>query len=234
MRSDVLDRLERAFEGVVERTISGVFRLRVQPAEIGRRLERAMLDGRVTSVGAPLAPNLYEVHLHPEDAAEFADWEDALCREMESWLADLAYSRALSTIGPFRVRITEDAAVRRRAVRATARFDAGGEKAVFSGVRDGKRGPLLRLLPERAGVPDAALSDRGLTVGRATENDLVIAKPEVSRHHARLDLDQQIWHVVDLSSTNGTWLNDARIARAEIAAGDVLAFGCVRFRIMSG
>lgn len=230
----MLGRLERAFEGVVERTISGVFRLRVQPAEIGRRLERAMLDGRVTSVGAPLAPNRYEVHLHPQDAAEYADWQDALCREMETWLAELAFARGLSTIGPIRVGISEDAAVRRRGVGATARFDAGEEKAVSTRWRDVERGPLLRLLPELAGVPAAALSTGGLTVGRATENDLVIANPEVSRHHARLDLEEQVWHVLDLSSTNGTWINDARISRGEINAGDVLAFGSVRFRIMSG
>ena len=45
----------------MEGSIAGIFRLRVQPAEIGRRLERAMLDGRVTSVGTSCAPNLYEV-----------------------------------------------------------------------------------------------------------------------------------------------------------------------------
>ncbi len=234
MDSHVLGRLERAFEGVVERTMSGVFRLRVQPAEIGRRLERAMLDGRVTSVGAPLAPNRYEIHLHPDDAAEFADWQDALCREMESWLAELAFARGLSTIGPIRVGIREDAAVRRRGVGATARFDAGAEKADFPRFRDTVRGPLLRLLPELAGFPAAALSTGGLTIGRAPENDLVIADPEVSRHHARLDVAEQVWHVVDLSSTNGTWINDDRVSRGEIKAGDVLAFGSVRFRIMTG
>ena len=71
----MLARLERALERIVEGSIAGVFRLRVQPAEIGRRLERAMLDGRVTSVGTSLAPNLYEVRLHPEDAAAFAEWD---------------------------------------------------------------------------------------------------------------------------------------------------------------
>ena len=79
----MLARLERALEQAVEGSIAGLFRLRVQPAEIGRQLERAMLDGRAASMGSQLAPNAFVVRLHPEDAAAFAGWEDALAREME-------------------------------------------------------------------------------------------------------------------------------------------------------
>src|ERR671911_52440 len=118
----MLARLERALERIVEGSIARVFRLRVQPAEIGRRLERAMLDGRVTSVGTSLAPNLYEVRLHPEDAAAFAEWDGALSREMETWLGEFAFAQGLSTVGPIRVRLVEDASVGRRSVRAEGRF----------------------------------------------------------------------------------------------------------------
>src|SRR5919112_5908905 len=123
-RRIMLTRLERALERIVEGSIAGVFRLRVQPAEIGRRLERAMLDGRVTSVGTSLAPNLYEVRLHPEDAAAFTGWEQALSREMETWLAEFAFARGLSTVGPIQVHLVEDTSVGRRSVQAEGRLDA--------------------------------------------------------------------------------------------------------------
>jgi hypothetical protein len=230
----MLARLERALERIVEGSIAGVFRLRVQPAEIGRRLERAMLDGRVTSVGTSLAPNLYEVRLHPEDAAAFAGWDEALCREMESWLAELAFTRGLSTVGPIRVRLVVDAAVRRRSVRAEGHFAGGGDPAGKSRRSDRGLPEPLRLLPFDPGAPRLVLRSSMVTVGRAEDNDLVLADPEVSRHHARLEPDGQGWRTVDLGSTNGTWVNGVRLNAAAIAVGDEVAFGGVRYTVAAG
>src|SRR5687768_3823457 len=153
----MLARLERALERIVEGSVAGVFRLRVQPAEIGRRLERAMLDGRVTSVGTSLAPNLYEVRLHPEDAAAFTGWDQALSREMETWLAEFAVARGLSTLGPIQVHLVEDASVSRRSVQAEGRF-AGGAAPAETRLRP-DRGLYrpLRLLPIDAGMPPVSL-----------------------------------------------------------------------------
>ena len=217
----------------MEGSIAGVFRLRVQPAEIGRRLERAMLDGRVTSVGTSLAPNLYEVRLHPEDAAAFAGWDEALSREMETWLAELAFARGLSTVGPIQVRLIEDASVSRRSVRAEGRF-AGGAAAAQSRRPERVLPRPLRLLPIAPGVPPASLQSGPVTVGRAYDNDLVSADAEVSRHHARLEPDGQSWRAVDLGSTNGTWINGARRNVATIAVGDEVAFGGVRYTVAAG
>jgi hypothetical protein len=230
----VLARLERALERVVEGNIAKVFRLRVQPAEIGRRLERAMLDGRVTSVGTSLAPNLYEVRLHPEDAAAFAEWDEALSREMETWLAELAFTRGLSTVGPIRVRLVEDASVGRRSVRAEGRF-AGVAAPVATHRRPERDLPQpLRLLPIEPGGPHLSLRSSPVTVGRADDNDLVLADPEVSRHHTRLEPDSQGWRAIDLGSTNGTWVNGVRLNAAIIAVGDDLEFGDVRYTVAPG
>ena len=230
----MLARLERALERIVEGSIAGVFRLRVQPAEIGRRLERAMLDGRVTSVGTSLAPNLYEVRLHPEDAAAFAEWDGALSREMETWLAELAFARGLSTVGPIQVRLVADASVGRRSVRAEGRFAGGAAPAGKSRRSDRDLPGPLRLLPITPDVPHATLRSSMVTVGRAEDNDLVLGDPEVSRHHARLEPDGQGWRAVDLGSTNGTWVNGVRLNAATIAVGDEVAFGGVRYTVAAG
>jgi hypothetical protein len=227
----MLARFERALERMVEGSVAGVFRLRVQPAEIGRRLERAMLDGRVTSVGTSLAPNLYEVRLHPEDAARFTSWEQALRREMETWLAELAFARGLSTVGPIKVHLVEDASVGRRSVQAEGRFDPGaaaGEKS-----RRSDCGPFrpLRLLPIDAGMPPVALVSSPVRVGRAADNDLVLPDPEVSRHHARLEPEGEGWRAIDLGSTNGTWVNGVRLNAGTITSGDEVAFGSIRYTV---
>ena len=50
-----------------------------------------------------------------------------------------------------------------------------------------------------------------LTVGRVQGNDIVLAKRNVSKQHARLLLKNDQAVVVDLNSTNGTWVNGRKI-----------------------
>ncbi|MEM7137445.1 MAG: ATPase, T2SS/T4P/T4SS family [Myxococcota bacterium] len=50
-----------------------------------------------------------------------------------------------------------------------------------------------------------------LTVGRVNGNDIVLAKRNVSKQHARLSLEDEKAVVVDLNSTNGTWVNGRKI-----------------------
>jgi hypothetical protein len=225
----VLSRLERAFERIVEGSIAGVFRLRVQPAEIGRQLERAMLERRVTSVGTTLAPNLYLVRLHPDDADTFSGWEDALCREMETWLAEVAYARGLATIGAIRVQIAPDPDVARRSVQAHGRFS---DTPPIDGATAAKRTRTrYRLVPAQPLMPAIALSIGILTVGRGDDNDVVLPDPEVSRRHARIECHGQACTVVDLGSTNRTWVNGVAVEQAGIEPGDELRFGGVRFTV---
>lgn len=44
-------------------------------------------------------------------------------------------------------------------------------------------------------------------IGRAAENDIVIQEPSVSRQHARLIHDEQLWVMSDLNSVNGLRFN---------------------------
>jgi hypothetical protein len=227
----MLGRFERAMERLVEGSVAGVFRLRVQPAEIGRRLERAMLDGRVASVGAMLAPNHFEARLHPDDAAVFADWEEALCREMETWLAEVAFARGLTTVGAIRVHLIPDQRINRRSVRATARFERRmGDPA---GERSGTA--PLRLTPIQNGFATLRLSGAASrSVGRDRDNDLVLPHPEISRRHAWIELDRHRWRINDLNSTNGTWVNGDRISSEVISVGDEVSFAGLRFTFGPG
>lgn len=55
------------------------------------------------------------------------------------------------------------------------------------------------------------LTERGLTIGRGTENDLVIAYSDVSRCHARIRFEGGRYQVSDLGSANGTYLGDVHL-----------------------
>ena len=227
----MLIRLERAIERLVEGGVAGAFRLRVQPAEIGRHLERAMRDTRRSSVGGTLTANVYLVRIHPEDAAAFAGWEAALSHELERWLAELAFSQGFATVGPVQVFIAADAAVRRRSVRVEASF---AENPTLASLADHGRAVGLLLRPDDDRFPMVMLQDPDISVGRAIGNDLVIDHPEVSRRHARLEADRSGWQMRDLGSRNGTWRNGLAVTQAAIGPGDEIAFGGVRYRVVSG
>lgn len=65
---------------------------------------------------------------------------------------------------------------------------------------------------------------RILTVGRREDNDVVIDDPSVSACHARFCVEEEGGlFVVDLDSSNGTWLNGRQIGRERLAPGDVLS-----------
>jgi len=74
----------------------------------------------------------------------------------------------------------------------------------------------------------------GLTIGRGTDNDLVLDHPKVSRNHAKVAFDGRTYTVTDLDSTNGTYLANVKLLPGvpEIWAGDqALRIGDVWLRL---
>jgi len=72
---------------------------------------------------------------------------------------------------------------------------------------------------------------RTLVVGRAVTSDVPIYDPTISRRHAEIVLTEAGVRVTDLGSSNGTFLNGAKITEAEAGANDVVTFGKVAFRV---
>ena len=69
------------------------------------------------------------------------------------------------------------------------------------------------------------------TVGRATRADFIVDAALVSRLHCRLTTRDGDVEVVDLKSTNGTYVNDKRVHKATLAEGDRLRVGRVELKI---
>jgi pSer/pThr/pTyr-binding forkhead associated (FHA) protein len=69
------------------------------------------------------------------------------------------------------------------------------------------------------------------TVGRAPRADFVVDAALVSRLHCRLTAGTERVDVEDLSSTNGTYVNDTRVMRAQLTSGDRLRVGRVELTV---
>ncbi len=77
-----------------------------------------------------------------------------------------------------------------------------------------------------------ALSGETLTIGRSAESSLVIRDEYTSTHHARLFIRGDVWHIQDLASTNGTFLDSVRVREAvPLAPGSSVSIGTTSFEL---
>ncbi len=65
-------------------------------------------------------------------------------------------------------------------------------------------------------------------LGRGPACRLVLDHDSVSRAHAQLRRTDEGWEILDLESTNGTWVNGWRVERATLHPGDVVQLGELR------
>ncbi|WP_350276910.1 FHA domain-containing protein [Kribbella sp. HUAS MG21] len=70
-------------------------------------------------------------------------------------------------------------------------------------------------------------------IGRAPDCDLILDRPEVSRHHAELlRIDPTGYELRDLGSTNGTQVNGAPVQTAMVGHGDEIRLGALPYRLL--
>jgi pSer/pThr/pTyr-binding forkhead associated (FHA) protein len=68
-----------------------------------------------------------------------------------------------------------------------------------------------------------------VNIGRADYNDLIIPDESISTSHAKLQRREGVWVLVDLESTNGTFVDGERIkADTPIAPGTMVRFGDIQ------
>ncbi|MBU0704890.1 MAG: FHA domain-containing protein, partial [Chloroflexi bacterium] len=110
--------------------------------------------------------------------------------------------------------------------------EAGGPAIpAAGGTRIIERAPKhLAMLVDRS-RPDQKFDLKGtVNVGRASDNQMIVDDPTVSRHHAWIKSEGEEFLVFDVGSGNGTFVNDERIEEPRrLENGDVVRFGEVTF-----
>jgi len=77
-----------------------------------------------------------------------------------------------------------------------------------------------------------ALESDVVTIGRWSENDIVLPDREVSRHHAQIRQDSGQYVLVDLGSKNGTLINGVRAERAIVLRDGDEILVAPRYRLL--
>ena len=80
------------------------------------------------------------------------------------------------------------------------------------------------------------LDKDAIAIGRGRDNDIVLSSDSVSRRHSRLERRADGIYVIDLASTNGTYVNDSNepVKERRLERGDQLRIGATIFKYLSG
>ncbi|MGI8425268.1 MAG: FhaA domain-containing protein [Actinomycetota bacterium] len=212
----IAEEFEKRLEKMVEGVFSKAFRSDVEPSEIGRRLLREMEGGKSISVSAVYVPNVYVIGLPPADFQRFEGLMSNLKTEFAGLLKANAAQRRWRPAGPLDIRFEQDDQI------AEGKFQV---QALHEQADEPMAAPATIALVGSEQSQVWSLDQPRLTLGRASTNEIMVADPNASREHARLEERDGSWWLVDLGSTNGTLVNETLIKERRLTPGDRITIG---------
>jgi hypothetical protein len=201
------------------------------------------MDDRAAIVaqGRTLVPNDFVVELADPDHQRLEVYADSLGIELATLAREYAREQGYSFVGPVQMRFegvpdltTGTFRIRSGVIRGTTVEDGEIRRPASDLPRQtGNFAGHPRLLVSTAGQgPDGASSQRTFDLtapitilGRGTDCDLRLVDPGVSRHHAELRVEDGEVVLVDLGSTNGTFVNGQPIRRVALVDGTQVTLG---------
>ena len=90
--------------------------------------------------------------------------------------------------------------------------------------------PVLVITNNGSIIQELSMDKSRLLVGRSEHNDIAISSRFISRHHALLVLHGKTTFLMDLNSTNGTFVNSKRVSNHVLLHDDVITVGHHRIK----
>ena len=238
----VLQRFERRLEGMVEGTFARVFKSELQPVEVASAVQHEMDErAAIVAQGRTLVPNDFVVEIAQTDAERLDVLAEDLGVELATLARDHAKEQGYSFVGPVRIRFegvpdltTGTFRIRSGVIRGHT-VEAG---EVRQPVSDLPRAPSTQFPGHPRLVVSGSSPGTGVVagstyelqtpvtlLGRGTDCDLRLVDPGVSRHHSELRVEDGQVVLVDLGSTNGTFVNGQPVRRVGLVDGTTVTLG---------
>ncbi len=238
----ILQRVEAFLERLFEAP-AGRLGARLQPVSLAKRIERAMDTTKSFREDGVIVPNEFDLHLSPADFASFESYRSALEDDLAHGVLTRARHEHYTLVARPRVRLMSDDGVSRGDVRVATRVvDDAGERlhrdtpmpvttdtVVLRSQQDGSpqsgRRAFLVVATDGQSPVRFDLGGPLITVGRASDNDVIVDDPLVSRHHCQLKLQHGAYGLVDLGSRNGSMVNGQAVQQVALGPGDLIRIG---------
>ena len=231
-----LSKFESLAQGLVEGSLGRLLGGGVTPADIaahlGRVAEDSCLNGQVADA--------YRIRLHPADLEALLDTFPDLESELENVLLTLVHQSDLTIAAYPEVKLFADTAVKRHEIRIQATRQARNETTQLQPID-----AVSAELREAIATLDAYLVVDGrhhipldkpiLTIGRRTDNHIVLDAATVSRRHAQLRWRYGHFVLYDLSRRDGrTQVNGQSVNECVLQAGDIITLSNVKLLYAEG
>ncbi|SFG36775.1 FHA domain-containing protein [Desulfotomaculum arcticum] len=249
-----LSELEGSLERIIEGFFKDKFKGSLQPVDMAKRLAREMREQRRTGLKDIFVPNRYEIFLNPGEYNANEPVIEHLSGELQEYVAGKAAEKKYTLLGRIEVSFDQDQAVAPGEMVIKSYFDeeendveeesAPVSEATMQYVPiKGEFAPSARELPEAAAsleVLEGPLSGRRYQVegnlaviGRKESCDIFLPDESISRRHALISRVGRQFYIKDQASTNGTYINGARVEQEELMPGDMIKIGRIllRFRV---
>ena len=207
--------LERFFERLFERQTARLFRTKLQPIQLQRRVERAMESERVRDGDRTLVPNRYAIHLAPPDLDALREKHPSLASDLADAALGFARGHGYHLADRPTVSLIADATVETGDVRVAAGLDSEAKSRVAK--RPGK-GAAAQSASDAASAP-VAEPDRPRTEQTAVFVVPAVESPRATLREIRPDGSTQSFVVdgrpltIGRGPDNGLVLQDSRASR---------------------
>ena len=95
---------------------------------------------------------------------------------------------------------------------------------------DGSIAPYITVDME-GNIENHELKKLRITIGRHSDNDILIANLTISNHHAIITNEGGEFYIQDNDSTNGTFVNDIKVSKSTIKSGDSIRLGKAKLHL---
>jgi len=209
----VLKKIEQQLEKLVDGTFTRAFPSSIKPVELGKRIQReAEANTTIGVQGQILIPNKYTIYLSPEDLEQLQPTLKSTQRELESTIRHYAADDNCHFQGTLNVEIFPKSSIKTGALEIHSAFQEN-PKGIPPGSLVSENGERI------------IINEETLSFGRSNESTIQLVDAEVSRNHAEIRLLDASFFLIDLQSTNGTFVNGLKVNKHALLNFDQIKIG---------